>query len=84
MLFYNRQIDNEIEIITTANIVYKTLGFKWLIQAFCPASAFVSVDRYEARNPQRFIHATVRQNAKKTAHDYETNDFIDSYFFDFE
>jgi hypothetical protein len=39
--------------------VYKTLGFKWLIQAFCPASAFVSADRDEARNPQRLIHATV-------------------------
>jgi hypothetical protein len=41
------------------NIVYKTLGFKWLNQAFCPASAFVSADRNEDRNPQRFIHATV-------------------------
>ena len=38
---------------------YKTLGFKWLIEVFCPASAFVSADKYEARNPQRFIHATV-------------------------
>jgi len=50
----------------TANIVYKTLGFKWLNQAFCPASAFVSADRYEARNPQRFIHATVTVHCKKT------------------
>jgi hypothetical protein len=41
------------------NIVYKTLGFMWLNQAFCPASAFVSADRNEARNPQRFIHANV-------------------------
>jgi len=46
----------------TANIVYKTLGLRWLNQAFCPASAFVSVDRNEARNPQRFIHATVSHN----------------------
>jgi hypothetical protein len=46
------------------NIVYKTLGFKWLNQAFCPALAFVSADRDEARNPQRFIHATVRANGK--------------------
>lgn len=39
--------------------MYKTLGFKWLIQAFCPASAFVSADSDKARNPQRFIHANV-------------------------
>jgi hypothetical protein len=44
------------------NIVYKTLGFKWLNQAFYPASAFVSADRNEVRNPQRFIHATVGIN----------------------
>jgi hypothetical protein len=36
--------------------MYKTLGFKWLIEVFCPASAFVTADRNEARNPQRFIH----------------------------
>jgi hypothetical protein len=46
--------------------VYKTLGFKWLIQAFCPASAFVSADRDEARNPQRFIHVSVANKAGKT------------------
>jgi len=39
--------------------VYKTLGVKWLNQSPCPASAFVSVDNDEARNPQRFIHVTV-------------------------
>ena len=49
----------------TANTLYKKLGFKWLIQAFCPASTFVLADRYEARNPQRFIHATVGGNLKK-------------------
>ena len=43
----------------TANIMYKTLGFKWICEAFCPASAFVTADRVVARNPQRFIHATV-------------------------
>jgi len=43
----------------TANIVYKTLGFKWLIKAFYPASAFVSADSDEARNPKRFIHVNV-------------------------
>ncbi len=50
----------------TANIVYKTLGFMWLNQAFCPASAFVSADSNEARNPQRFIHATVIHQLEKS------------------
>lgn len=49
----------------TANIMYKTLGFKWICEAFCPASAFVTADRVVARNPQRFIHATVSVYAKK-------------------
>ncbi|SKC24293.1 hypothetical protein SAMN03080601_03592 [Alkalitalea saponilacus] len=39
--------------------MYKTLGVKWLLEVFCPASAFVTADRDEARNPQRFIHVTV-------------------------
>lgn len=46
-------------IITAANIMYKTLGFKWFCEAFCPASAFATADREVARNPQRFIHVTV-------------------------
>jgi len=41
------------------NIMYKTLGFKWLLEEFCPASAFATADRVVARNPQRFIHVTV-------------------------
>ena len=45
--------------------MYKTLGFKWLFKMFCPAAAFVSADRVEARNPQRFIHATVSGQFKK-------------------
>ena len=44
---------------------YKTLGFKRLIEAFCPASAFVSADSDEARNPQRFIHVTVGVQQRK-------------------
>ena len=48
------------------NIVYKTFEFKQLNQAFCPASAFVQADKYEARNPQRFIYVTVILNCKKT------------------
>src|SRR5690554_2912853 len=46
--------------------MYKTLGFRWLLESFCPASAFVSADSDEARNPQRFIHVTVMGNLKKT------------------
>jgi hypothetical protein len=45
--------------------MYKTLGIKWLHEAFCPALAFVSADSDEARNPQRFIHVTVSSHAKK-------------------
>ncbi len=45
--------------------MYKTLGIKWLHEAFCPALAFVSADSDEARNPQRFIHVTVRFHSKK-------------------
>jgi len=44
--------------------VYKTLGFNWLIQVFCPALAFVSANRDEARNPQRLIHSTVVAHLK--------------------
>ena len=39
--------------------MYKTLGFKWLCEVFCPASASATPDSDEARNPQRFIHVTV-------------------------
>jgi len=46
--------------------MYKTLGFKWLCEAFCPASAFATADSDEARNPQRFIHVTVGNKCKKT------------------
>jgi hypothetical protein len=60
-------VDNEIkrQKSPVPNIVYKTLGFRWLNQAFCPASAFVSADRNEARTPQRFIHATVMPHPKR-------------------
>lgn len=45
--------------------MYKTLGFNWLIEVFCPALAFVTADSEEARNPQRFIHVTVMGKIKK-------------------
>ena len=45
--------------------MYKTLGFKWLYEVFCPASAFATADSDEARNPQRFIHANVVFHAKE-------------------
>ena len=44
--------------------MYKTLGFKWLFEIFCPASAFATADSDEARNPQRFIHANVSGHKK--------------------
>ncbi len=61
------KIENIIKIQKheTLTSCIKHWGVKWLIQAFCPASAFVSADRNEARNPQRFIHATVGGNYRK-------------------
>jgi hypothetical protein len=46
--------------------MYKTLGVKWLFEVFCPALAFATADRDEARNPQRFIHVSVSTNSMKT------------------
>jgi hypothetical protein len=45
--------------------MYKTLGFKWLIEVFCPALAFLSADSDEARNPQRFIYVSVTAKCRK-------------------
>jgi hypothetical protein len=45
--------------------MYKALGFKCLFKVFCPVSAFVTAERDEARNPQRFIHVTVGNNTIK-------------------
>jgi len=45
--------------------MYKTLGFKWLHEVFCPAFAFVTADRKVARNPQRFIHVPLGAIIKK-------------------
>ena len=45
--------------------MYKTLGFKWLLEVFCPAFAFATADREVARNPQRFIHVTVTSNPNR-------------------
>jgi hypothetical protein len=45
--------------------MYKTLGFKWILEVFCPASTIATADRDEARNPQRFIHVTVMPNCTK-------------------
>lgn len=50
---------------TGHNIMYKTLGFMWLHEMFCPASAFVTAESDEARNPQRFIHVSVIPHARK-------------------
>jgi hypothetical protein len=45
--------------------MYKALGFKWLFECFCPASAFATADSDEARNPQRFIHVSVNPKQRK-------------------
>ena len=57
---------------TPYNITYKTLGFKWLRECFCPASAFATADSDEARNPQRFIHVAVGNKCKKTDNQSDT------------
>ena len=55
--------------------MYKTLGVKWLFEAFCPASAFATADREVARNPQRFIHVPLAPSKKNdTATDKNTMD----------
>jgi hypothetical protein len=46
--------------------MYKTLGFRWLHDIFCPASVFATADSEVARNPQRFIHVTVVHKRRKT------------------
>ena len=48
--------------------MYKTLGVRWLHEVFCPASAFATADRDEARNPQRFIHVSVVCKAKRPSY----------------
>jgi len=58
--------------------MYKTLGIKWLHEAFCPALAFVSADSDEARNPQRFIHVTVGNKCKKTDKQTDTTVIINN------
>ena len=56
--------------------MYKTLGFKWLLEVFSPASAFATADRDEARNPQRFIHVTVMGKFMKQHSTQKTIDHI--------
>ena len=53
------------------NIMYKTLGFMWLLETFYPASAFATADRDGSRKPQRFIHVTVGGKCNGRQH---TND----------
>ncbi len=55
--------------------MYKTLGVRWLIEVFCPASAFAMADKDEARNPQRFIHVTgIYQSISETSERTATRD----------
>ncbi len=55
--------------------MYKTLGFMWLFEVFCPASAYATADRDEARNPQRFIHVSVTNKPKRKARQLKSNKF---------
>lgn len=48
--------------------MYKILGVWQLSASFCPASAFVTADSDEARNPQHFIHVTVVRNHERQRH----------------
>ena len=41
------------------------MGFRCLLEPFCPAPAFVTADSYDARNPQHFIYVTVTTHTKK-------------------
>ena len=59
--------------------MYKTLGFKWLYEVFCPASAFATADSDEARNPQRFIHATVMGKANRPDTTTKSNHIFDNF-----
>lgn len=45
--------------------MYIRLGFMYLRHIWCPASAFKTAERDEARNPQRLIHVTVWCKLKK-------------------
>jgi hypothetical protein len=56
------------------NIIYKTLGFKWLFEVFCPASAFASAHKDEARNPQHFIHVPMGGNFMRDSSYRSLND----------
>ena len=53
--------------------MYKTLGFRWLFESFCPAFAFATADRDEARNPQHFIHVSVTNKPKRNARQLKNN-----------
>lgn len=57
--------------------MYKTSGFRWLHEAFCPASAFVTADKDDTRNPQRFIPVTVIVHCQKTeTYDRMTKEYL--------
>ena len=60
--------------------MYKTLGFKWLRECFCPASAFATADRDGARNPQHFIHVAVVRHFPIT-HRKTTRKYTDQHEF---
>lgn len=53
------------KLTTFGNIMYKTLEFNWLNEAFCSTTAFVSGDRLKSRNPQYLIHTSINGNYQK-------------------
>lgn len=63
--------------------MYKTLGFRWIFEVFCPATVFASADSDEACNPQRFIHVTVTGKEKKEKNDTLYRKPYDSQLFSF-
>lgn len=54
--------------------MYNTLGFKWLCEVSCPASAFATADSDEARNPQCFIHVPLSLSVKTATTNRKQND----------
>lgn len=63
---------------------HKTLALKWLFEIFCSASAFMSADGDEARNPPLLIQFTVGTHLKYGAKCKQTRfeKFNDKEYFD--
>ena len=71
MLFLNEAIPEGF----SSTSCIKHWGLSGYLKLFCPASAFATADSEVARNPQRFIHVTVRRKLCLTNTD-EFNIFV--------